>query len=436
MVSNLFFLFIYIVEAYIAFMYFSDNYEKKLKPWISILICCALYFFAFIINIMGSNNVLINLFVFLVINIIYAMLSVNITFLSALFHSSILLALMFLTEAIVQAISSFILNIPLDAYRDSLSALIIIGIISKVLYLMVSKLISILFSYKNNNVSKEVKKNFALFLYPIIITVMLALFLYTSTIYQFSEKLHIIFAVISMVSLVFCCLIFIINQRIQKQEAELVTLQAENQKNEINKTFYELLEKKNEDQRILVHDIKHHFAVINSMQNINDVKQYLSKIEPEFDEFNYIGKSKNKMLDLILSKYSHICENNDINFTVDIRSSNLSFIAGNDLTSMLSNLLDNAVEAAKDSDGAFIRFTTRKEKNFVILSVVNSTSAAPKSQGEKLITTKKDKAIHGYGLKSIEKSAKKYAGICDWNYNESDKTFHFNIIFNNINISG
>ena len=114
----------------------------------------------------------------------------------------------------------------------------------------------------------------------------------------------------------------------------------------------------------------------------------------------------------------------------------MSFIAGNDLTSMLSNLLDNAVEAAKDSDGAFIRFTTRKEKNFVILSVVNSTSAAPKSQGEKLITTKKDKAIHGYGLKSIEKSAKKYAGICDWNYNESDKTFHFNIIFNNINISG
>ena len=125
MISNLFFLFIYIVEAFIAFMYFSDNYEKKLKPWISILICCALYFFAFIINIMGSNNVLINLFVFLVINIIYAMLSVNITFLSALFHSSILLALMFLTEAIVQAISSFILNIPLDAYRDSLSALIL-----------------------------------------------------------------------------------------------------------------------------------------------------------------------------------------------------------------------------------------------------------------------------------------------------------------------
>ena len=114
----------------------------------------------------------------------------------------------------------------------------------------------------------------------------------------------------------------------------------------------------------------------------------------------------------------------------------MSFIAGNDLNSMLSNLLDNAVEAAKDSDGAFIRFTTRKEKNFVILSVVNSTYAVPKSQGEKLITTKKDKAIHGYGLKSIEKSAKKYAGICDWNYNESDKTFHFNIIFNNINISG
>lgn len=38
-------------------------------------------------------------------------------------------------------------------------------------------------------------------------------------------------------------------------------------------------------------------------------------------------------------------------------------------------------------------------------------------------------------MKSIEKSAKKYGGICHWEYNEDDKTFHFNIIFNDIDIS-
>ena len=51
------------------------------------------------------------------------------------------------------------------------------------------------------------------------------------------------------------------------------------------------------------------------------------------------------------------------------------------------------------------------------------------------LTTKKNKRDHGYGMKSIEKSAKKYGGICHWEYNEDDKTFHFNIIFNDIDIS-
>ena len=95
---------------------------------------------------------------------------------------------------------------------------------------------------------------------------MLALFLYTSTIYQFSEKLHIIFAVISMVSLVFCCLIFIINQRIQKQEAELVTLQAENQKNEINKKdkYYKSFSIFTTDNQLIK---SNHYNKINSIIN-------------------------------------------------------------------------------------------------------------------------------------------------------------------------
>ena len=203
MVSHLFFLFIYIVEAFIAYMYFTDNYEKKLKAGFSILASCALYFIGFIVNLVDNNNVLINLATILIINVVYALISVDITFKSAVFHSSILLALMFLTETFIQSIFSFTLKVQIDAYRNDFTILIIVGIISKVLYLMVSKLISILFSYKNNKISKEVKKNSALFLYPLIITIMLALFLYTSTIYDFSEQINILYAIVSIASLFF-----------------------------------------------------------------------------------------------------------------------------------------------------------------------------------------------------------------------------------------
>lgn len=430
MTYQIFYFVVYLAEAAIAYMYFSDNYENKFKPQNSFVLATGLYIAGFFINYADKNNFIINMAAFFIINIAYALISYEIALKDSVFHSTILLALMFLTEMIVEATASFILHIPLDAYSKSLSALIIMGIICKVLYMLVSKLISLLFSYKKSSVSNGIKNNFSLFLFPLIILVMLTLFLYTSTMYDFTTKMKMAYAVISIVSLVFCCLIFVVNQRIQRQQAELNELQSEAQKNEINKTFYELLEKKNDDQRVLVHDIKHHFSAISMMDSTEEIKNYLAKIQPNFEEYKYIGKSKNKMLDLIISKYSYICEKNGIDFYAEARNSNLSFIENSDLTSLLSNLFDNAVEAAKGVPNASIRFTTKKEKNFYTLSVVNTSSHAPKSSGERLITTKKNSSIHGYGSKSIERTAKKYNGICSWDYNEKDKSFHYNIIFN------
>lgn len=429
MVVNFFYFTIYIAEAFIAYTYFLDNYEIKKSNLNSILLACTLYIIGFSVNYIDKNNFIINMIAFFIINIVYSLVSFYISIKDSLFQSSILLALMFLTEMMVEATASSFLHIPIDAYKTSITALIIFGIICKVLYLTICKMISLLFSYKANN-SQNIKKNFLLFLFPLIITIMLSLFLYSSTNYRFSKTLNTIYALVSFLSLLFCCLFFIINQRIQRQESELLNLQSEKQRNEMNKTFYELLEKKNEEQRILVHDIKHHFAAINSMENTTDIKNYIAEVQPELDEHKFIGKTKNKMFDLILDRYASICNDKSINFIVDIRASNLDFIEDKNLVSMLSNLLDNAVEATDKIDNSVIRLSTKRDKNFVILSVVNNCLQKPKANGEKLITTKANSSYHGYGIKSLEKTINKYNGICNWTFDETNKEFHFNILFN------
>ncbi len=45
MVAQLFYLFVYISEALIAYMYFSDNYENKYKTTFSLMVSCGLYVF-------------------------------------------------------------------------------------------------------------------------------------------------------------------------------------------------------------------------------------------------------------------------------------------------------------------------------------------------------------------------------------------------------
>ena len=117
----------------------------------------------------------------------------------------------------------------------------------------------------------------------------------------------------------------------------------------------------------------------------------------------------------------------------DVRESNLAFIIDDDLVAMLSNLLDNAVEAAKNSKNAYINLSVKNEKSFVVLRVVNSCAVAPEANGKLLKTTKNDASVHGYGTKSIRKTAKKYNGICEWHYDETEGSFSFTILFNKYN---
>lgn len=429
MEKQIVFLIIYLLEALISYIYANDIFDNKLKPIKSLTLAFAIFCVTYSISIVFNNNIFVNALLFVIANFVYLLVSFDVSVKSALFNSSILTAIMSICEIFVEVIINSIIDLPLNAYSNRLNLIIVISVTSKLLYLLVCKIISAL-KIKKYNKKEDIKRYFPLFLYPFNITVLLIIYFYISIVYNLPKHLNLCCSIISILSLFFCCFIFIYNQKIQSQQTELIELQSEAQKNEINKTFYELLERKNEDQRVLVHDIKHHFSAISMMNDVDEIKNYLANIQPQFEEYKYIGKSKNKMLDLIISKYSYICEKSNIDFNADVRSSNLSFIEDSDLTSLLSNLLDNAVEAAKGAPNASIRFITKKENNFFILSVVNTSSHAPKSSGEKLITTKQDNAIHGYGSKSIERTAKKYNGICSWDYNESDRSFHYNIIFN------
>ena len=426
---QIFYLFIYIFEAVVAYLYFSENYKEKIKKSYLFPILFFLYFLAFLVNIFANNTSYVNEITMLVVNFLFSKLCFNITIKSSIFHSSFLLAVLFSAELITSAMMSYFLHIPLDAYRNSFSAFVILVVISKTVYFFVCKLISHFFSYKKLS-EAEFRRTFVLFIYPLMIIAVLTTLLYASVKYSFSRGLNMACIILSFLSMVFCCFIFIYNQRVQKQQLELMNLQTLKQKDELNKTFYGLLEQKNEEQRVLAHDIKHHLFAISSMDDLSEIKNYISGINPDLEKYQYIGRTDNKMLDLILNKYYMLAKNEDISFITDIRASNLSFVDDNDLVSLLGNLLDNAFEAAKTSTKKKVSLITNNEKSFVLLSIVNSCSSAPIIDNDKLISTKTDKRFHGYGTKSIEKTAEKYKGICQWNYDEGEKEFHYNILFN------
>lgn len=96
-----------------------------------------------------------------------------------------------------------------------------------------------------------------------------------------------------------------------------------------------------------------------------------------------------------------------------------------DISAMVGNLLDNAFEAAKQAENGKIEFSlyTIDGKSCVV-SVINTALTAPKCENENLVSAKPDAQSHGYGIKSIKKTAEKYGGSYSWFYDDKNREFH------------
>ena len=99
-----------------------------------------------------------------------------------------------------------------------------------------------------------------------------------------------------------------------------------------------------------------------------------------------------------------------VNINVSIPSG-LSFPSF-DLTVILGNLIDNALEAVAFVDeDPFIDFRINCSKGLMIIKISNPYKIAVNMENGKIITSKKDTANHGIGLKSVKEALNKYNGI-------------------------
>lgn len=111
-------------------------------------------------------------------------------------------------------------------------------------------------------------------------------------------------------------------------------------------------------------------------------------------------------------------------FRFDIKENNLRNLDYFDIVTILNNLFDNAVEAAKKSDNGYVSIVTNYRNNFSIIVITNSCSTQPEfnSSGE-LKTTKENPKLHGFGIKSVKNALKKYDGDLSLEYERESGEF-------------
>ena len=135
------------------------------------------------------------------------------------------------------------------------------------------------------------------------------------------------------------------------------------------------------------------------------MRQYIAEVEAQPGMQKMPRYCENNLLNVILARYSKVCAEENIAFSVDIRAKTLSTLNDFELTTIFDNLLSNAAESAKASEKREIDVAVfaRPEQNKDVISVVNSCDTPPKGDGKGVFRTSKSGEGHGYGLQSIQR---------------------------------
>lgn len=180
--------------------------------------------------------------------------------------------------------------------------------------------------------------------------------------------------------------------------------------------YIEFYKNESDNLKRIRHDLKNHKEVLETVDKLNNYNEYIDNIFGDINRLDYI-QTGNIFIDACL--YTKRQEYPDIDFDYDISIENLN-INGNDIASLLFNLIDNACHEAMKTDKkvtVIIKYVNKRLK----IKVINKYLSKPN-----FISKKGEK--HGYGLKIINSIVAKYNGELIIDYINDNVRFNIEII--------
>ena len=161
------------------------------------------------------------------------------------------------------------------------------------------------------------------------------------------------------------------------------------------------------------HDLKHQINLLRSQADTGKSREYLDQMEHEIKVYETQNKTGNQILDAVLTNKSMVCQKREIELKVIMEGQSLSFMEDMDISALFGNMLDNAIESVsrqKEKEKRLIWLYVSREKQFVRIRTENYCDEKIQFRNGMPVTTKKDKRLHGYGMKSICATVEKYGG--------------------------
>lgn len=238
---------------------------------------------------------------------------------------------------------------------------------------------------------------------------------YIWNVYREYWWIKVIYQLISFVAFLLMIITYQKIKSIHKKEKEEAVLQEQigNMKGHIAE-----VETRYVEIRRLKHDMGNHVATLEHLvlkRETQEAENYLARLKGELQEIVGEGGSGNPVVDVILDESRRKAEERGICFISDFHYPGDASISAFDLSVILNNAINNAIEGCEGMEHPQIHLTSYRERNVYMIECRNrfiGEICLDEENGLPL-TSKKDRQEHGYGLISIRKVAQKYHGDLD-----------------------
>ena len=211
------------------------------------------------------------------------------------------------------------------------------------------------------------------------------------------------------------------------QEKEYEFIQYQNEL--LTKTVWEHKEVEKEWRKNR-HDFNNHISCIDmllQMENIPKARLYIQNLTNNWQQNDLNIHVGNEIADAVINQKAVHAKNLKIDFLVSGQLHERINVEDMDLCALLSNSLDNAIEAARqipEVENRKIEIAFSNKKEVMQIKVRNSMKENIEVK-EQLITTKKDRKRHGIGMMSMQTTTSKYGGLLEWHCENCE--FHLDI---------
>ncbi|KAF5044509.1 sensor histidine kinase [Sedimentibacter saalensis] len=408
----------YIIFRFISVFFDRTGTDKKIE-----FVSYAAYYFIINLLFLAFNNPVVNVAANL---IMFFLLTYN-------YHSSmktrliaavsVYTVLMIIETLVILIMQHFDVSIiSRDKDLAVISGMVSIKIVSYIVVLFISN-----FKMVRNNINVSYLHWLSIFVIPagtLVSALMLMTQVNPNNLTGMTASIVILFIINIFVFYLYDALMKSYDEKMDK----LILLQ---QNNAYMKQL-DIINQSQENIKTIRHDIKNHVLSLKVLIEGGDKEGASDYLDTMIDYINYSGeyaKSGNAEFDSIINYKIDKARMHGIKSEINLKVPDKLNIRPFDLSVVLGNLLDNAIEAAAKAEEKVVRVNAELERNVLYINIANSFDGKLNYKDGKLDSTKTDNEKHGIGLNSVMKSVENYNGTMSIHH--SDNMFFADVLIYN-----